>query len=166
MMPRVLFAIAVVYTAPALLAQAIPPSFSKISAGPHLEGWHVSQVNHHGNTVWKVENGVLTATQDKKDNGGIVLTDKKYKDFEVSLEMNPDYGCDSGLFLRSTEKGEAYQVMLDYLDGGAVGGVYGEKLTGVETFIPNWRDVWKNNTWNHLRARIEGNAPHIQVWLN
>ena len=32
-----------------------------------------------------MENGVLTATQDKKDNGGIVLTDKKYKNFEVYL---------------------------------------------------------------------------------
>src|SRR5689334_16272519 len=97
----------------ALVAQ-IPAGFTNISAGPDLKGWHVSQVNHHGNTPWKVENGVLLATQDKKDNGGIVLTDKKYKNFEVYLELNPDFGCDGGLFLRASEKGEAYQVMLDY----------------------------------------------------
>ena len=44
---------------------------------------------------------------------------------------DPDYllvGCDGGLFLRSNEKGQAYQVMLDYLEGGSVGGVYGERL--------------------------------------
>jgi len=54
--------VAVLYLAPALPAQGIPPGFKNISAGPHLEGWHISQVNHHGNTVWKVENGVLTAS--------------------------------------------------------------------------------------------------------
>ena len=131
------------------------------------KGWHISQVNHHGNTVWKNENGVLTATQDKKDNGGILLTDKKYKDFEVYLEMNPDYGCDSGLFLRSTEKGEAYQVTLDYLPGGSMGGTYGEGLKDVKgAAAPDWEKHWKKGEWNTIRARIEGAVPHIQVWMN
>jgi hypothetical protein len=103
-MRAIITIVAILCLAPVLPAQTIPPGFKNISAGPNLEGWHISQVNHHGNTVWKVENGVLTATQDKKDNGGIVLTDKNYKDFEVYLEMKPDYGCDSGLFLRSTER--------------------------------------------------------------
>ena len=31
------------------------------------------------------------------------------------MEVKPDWGCDSGLFLRSSESGEAYQVTLDYL---------------------------------------------------
>ena len=30
-------------------------------------------------------------------NGGIVLTDEPYGDFEVALEMNNDFGLDSGL---------------------------------------------------------------------
>jgi hypothetical protein len=60
-------------------------------------------------------------------------------------------------------------VMIDYLDGGVVGGVYGEGLQGLPTgrqgLLPYWRDVWKAG-WNHLRARIEGDVPHLQVWLN
>jgi hypothetical protein len=152
--------------AAALLAQ-IPAGFTNISAGPKLEGWHQSQVNHHGNTPWKVENGVLQATQDKKDNGGIILTDKKYKNFEVSLELNPDFGCDGGLFLRSSEKGEAYQIMLDYLPGGSMGGVYGERLQGVRGApVRDWEKHWKKGEWNSIRARIEGVVPHIQVWMN
>src|SRR5689334_18550648 len=152
--------------AAALLAQ-IPAGFTNISPGPNLQGWHVSQVNHHGNTPWKVENGVLSATQDKKDNGGIVLTDKKYKNFEVYLEMNPDFGCDSGLFLRASEKGEAYQVMLDYLAGGNMGGVYGERLQNVRGApAKDWEKHWKKGEWNTIRARIEGTPAHIQVWMN
>ena len=47
--------------------------------------------------------------------GDIVVSDKKYKNVEVYMEVKPDWGCDGGLFLRSTEAGEAYQVTLDYL---------------------------------------------------
>ncbi len=152
---------------PAVSAQGIPEGFTNITPGPDLAGWHISQVNHHGNTAaWKVEQGVLTGTQDRKDNGGIVLTDKKYKDFEISLEMNPDFGCDSGLFVRSNEKGDAYQVMLDYLPGGNMGGVYGEGIQGVKGVAADWQSHWKKGEWNVIRARIEGDAPHIQVWMN
>lgn len=146
----------------------VPQGFTPIFNGKDLSGWHISEVNHHGNTrEWKVENGVLTGTQDKPGNGGILLTDKKYKDFEVYIEINPDFGCDSGLFLRSNEKGQAYQVMLDYLEGGAVGGIYGERLEGVKGDRgAKWTEVWKKGEWNSIRARIEGDAPHIQVWMN
>jgi lysophospholipase L1-like esterase len=141
--------------------------FQPLFTGNDLSGWHISKVNHHGSTqAWKVENGAITGSQDKPGHGGILLTDRKFKNFEVSLEINPDFGCDSGLFLRSSEKGEAYQILLDYLDGGAIGGVYGERLEGVQGFAPNWQEVFKRGEWNQLRARIEGDVPHIQVWIN
>jgi len=44
--------------------------------------------------------------------------------------MNNDFGPDSGLFLRSTEDGKAYQAMIDYHKGGNVMGVYGEGIGG------------------------------------
>ncbi|MBI4906710.1 MAG: DUF1080 domain-containing protein [Acidobacteria bacterium] len=141
--------------------------FQTIFNGSDLSGWHISKVNHHGETQgWKVERGAITGTQDKPGHGGILLTDRKYKNFEISIEVSPDYGNDSGLFLRASEKGEAYQVLLDYLDGGTVGGVYGERLQNVKGFIPNWQDAWKRGDWNQLRARIEGDVPRIQVWMN
>jgi lysophospholipase L1-like esterase len=142
-------------------------AFQPIFNGKDLTGWHISKVNHHGNTqAWEVRDGVIRGTQDKPGNGGILLTDRKYRNFEISLDINPDYGCDSGLFLRSNEKGQAYQVMLDYLDGGALAGIYGEGLQGVRGAVPNWQAVWKRGEWNHMAARIEGDTPHIQVWLN
>ncbi len=156
------------------IAADIPGGFTPIFNGRNLDGWHISQVNSHGNTKgWTVKDGVLMGTQDPPGNGGILLTDKTYKNFEISLEANPDWGCDGGLFLRSNEKGQAYQVMIDYLPGGLVGGIYGEGLKGVEEKTgtgdksgKDWAQYWKKGEWNLIRARIEGDVPHIQVWLN
>jgi len=157
-----------------LLLAAVPAGFTPLFNGKDLAGWHISQTNHHGNSQgWTVKDGVLLATQDRPGNGGILLTDRKYRDFEVSLEINPDWGCDGGLFLRSNEAGDAYQVMIDYLEGEkeSVGGIYGEGLKGVdkgtgERINRDWAKHWKKGEWNTLRARIEGDVPHIRVWLN
>jgi hypothetical protein len=158
-----------------LTAVGIPKGFQPLFPKKGLTGWHISEVNHHGNTkAWKNEGGLVTVTQDKPGNGGILLTDKQYANFELSLELKPDWGCDGGIFLRSTEKGEAYQVMVDYLEGGSVGGIYGEKIpeinaagNGTGTRInKDWMQYWKKDDWNHLRIRIEGETPHIQVWMN
>ena len=159
--------LSVVILVPLLLAAA-PAGFTPLFNGKDLSGWHISQTNHHGNSNgWSVKDAVLFATQDRPGNGGILLTDRKYRDFEVVVEINPDWGCDGGLFLRSNEKGQAYQVMIDYLEGGSVGGVYGEGIGG-KTFANNrdWAKQWKKGEWNTLRARIEGDVPHIRVWLN
>ncbi|HEY3441309.1 MAG TPA: family 16 glycoside hydrolase [Paludibaculum sp.] len=149
-------------------AASVPAGFTPIFNGKDTAGWHISTTNHHGTTPdWRVENGVLTGMQNPVGKGGILLTDKKYKNFEIYLELNPDWGCDGGLFLRSSEKGEAYQVLIDYRDKGTLGGVYGERLKGVPTYsIEDWEKNYKRGEWNSIRARIEGDIPRIQVWMN
>src|SRR5437762_6834314 len=113
-------------------APFVPEGFTGIFNGRDLTGWHISTTNHHGTTpAYRVLHGLIVGTQNPLGQGGILLTDKKYKNVEVYLEVKPDYGCDSGLFLRSTEAGDAYQVTLDYLPAGGMGGIYGERLTGV-----------------------------------
>jgi hypothetical protein len=146
----------------------VPAGFTPLFDGKDLAGWHISTSTSHGTSqAWKAENGMITGTQDKPGNGSILLTDRKYRNFEVYLEMKPDWGCDSGLFLRSTEKGQAYQVTLDYLPTGYLGGIYGEALKGVDGFMPEgWEKHWKKGQWNTIRARIEGDVPHIIVWMN
>src|SRR5512134_3375389 len=155
----------------------IPEGFTPIFNGKDLTGWHVSRTNHHGTTPeFRVVHGVIVGTQNPRGKGGILLTDKKYKNVEVYIEIKPDWGCDSGLFLRSSEAGEAYQVTLDYLPGGGMGGIYGERLTGVQNaaapaadpkMTPEqraeqararaavWQKAWKREAWNSVRARIE-----------
>ena len=165
--PMKCFLVLLSLVAAGLQAQ-VPDGFQSIFNGRNIAGWHVSLTNHHGDTKeWRVFEGVLLGKQDREDNGGILLTDEKYKDFEVYIELKPDFGCDGGLFLRSNNNGQAYQVMLDYLEGGNMGGVYGERLQGVERKASDgWEKVWKKDDWNSIRAQITGEVPAIKVWMN
>jgi hypothetical protein len=175
-----------------------PSGFVSIFDGQTLAGWHVSAQTGHSRASdnksggkWVVVDGAITGSQDIPGNGGIILTDKSYGDFEVIAEMRNDYGPDSGLFLRSNDKGQAYQYMVDYHDSGNVAGIYGEGLSGgihlrnydlgqkptdftikPEAAFPcpitaeQWRMLWKHGEWNELRARIVGNPPTITTWIN
>jgi hypothetical protein len=172
--------------------------FVSIFDGKTLKGWHVSAKTGHSNASgnktggkWVVEDGAIIGTQDIKGNGGILITDQAYGDFEVALEMKNDFGPDSGLFLRSTEDGNAYQAMIDYYPKGNLMGIYGEgKRMGGKPNVRNftfldkpanikedpapfklpispekWGDFWKHGEWNELRARIVGNPPKITTWI-
>src|SRR5437763_10355468 len=90
--------------------------FVPIFDGKTLKGWHVSARTGHSAASkyttggrWVVQEGAMVGSQDIPGNGGIIITDEKYGDFEIVLEMNNDFGPDSGLFLRSTEDGKAWQ---------------------------------------------------------
>ena len=64
------------------------------------------------------------------------MTDKTYRNFELSLEVKPDWGCDSGIFFRTTETGAAYQITMDYLGNGNgnIGRLIGEGgISSMET---------------------------------
>lgn len=181
-------------------AETNETGFVSISDGKSLAGWHVSPKTGHSraskNTSggrWVVEDGAIIGSQDIPGNGGIIITDKKYSDFEVKFEMKNDFGPDSGLFLRSTEDGKAWQAMIDYHAGGNLMGIYGEGLGGkphVRNFsftdkvtvidpkktgepptplpvLPEaWPYFWRHGQWNELRARIVSNPPHITTWIN
>ena len=121
----------------ASLAPAGDEGFQSLFDGKTLTGWHTSAQTGHSATSrhktagrWVVEDGAIVGSQDVPGNGGIVLTDESFGDFEVALEMRNDFGPDSGLFLRSTEDGTAYQAMIDYHADGNLMGVYGEGALG------------------------------------
>jgi hypothetical protein len=165
--------------------------------GTSLKGWHVSAGSVHSETsghttggAWRVEDGAIVGTQDRPGNGGLLLTDASFGDVEISLEVRNDYGIDSGLFLRSSEAGQAYQCMIDYFPGGTIGGIYGEALPGdlhvrnfsfldaperierVEAPFPlpvdpsHWTSLWHVGRWNRVTARIAGNPPHLTTAIN
>ena len=94
--------------------------FVSIFDGTSMNGWSISAQSRHSNTsgnktagLWDIRDGVLIGSQDVPGNGGLFITDQKYGDFEVVLDMRNDFGLDSGVYLRSTEDGMAYQIMID-----------------------------------------------------
>ena len=177
---------------------AAEDQFVSLFDGQSMKGWHPSARTGHSRASknqsagkWIVKDGAIHGTQDIPGNGGIIITDEQFGDFEVSLEMNNDYGPDSGLFLRSTEDGKAWQAMIDYHKGGNLMGIYGEGLqakpsvrnysfgdtpeiitlnTNAPVSLPvlpeSWKHFWRHGQWNELRARITGNPPHITTWIN
>jgi len=150
----------------------VPPGFTPIFNGKDTKGWHVSRSNHHGHDPnFYVKDGVLFAAERPYGQGGILLTDKKYHNFELSLEVNPDSECDGGIFLRSTETGSGYQVDMTPRGGNPpVLALMGEDMpfTRGEDKAPRHSStgVWKMHNWNTLRIRMVGDAPRVTVWLN
>ena len=121
------------------LAYAAPndAGWKNLFDGETLKGWHKNpqRIGHGTGGTWRAENGVITGEQDPpgSGNGGILLTDRKFGDFELMIDMKPDWGVCSGLFLRGNDKGQCFQMMVDYHDAGNVGHIYGEGTTGFNT---------------------------------
>ncbi len=138
-----------------------------LSTGTLTDNWTISDSNGHGDTqAWTLEDGTFTGTQDEPGNGGIIYSNETYGDFVLDLELNPDFGLDSGIFLRSTPSGRAYQIVVDNYDAGSIGGIYGEGLGGFYARYEEWQDIYRQGEWNHITAVVTGNPPTIDVWLN
>lgn len=102
--------------------------------GKTLKGWHKNpeKIGHGTGGRWTVEDGAIAGEQDPpgSGNGGILLTDRKFGDFELSIDLKPDWGVCSGLFVRSNDQGQCFQMMVDYHEAGNVGHIYGEGAGG------------------------------------
>ena len=147
-MTRVLLAIAAGISAivPPVLqpprVDTIPPGFVSIFNGTDTSGWHWSRTVHHGTTaVASVENGVLVLQQHPFGQGGLLLTDKRYTDFELHLEARPDPGALLSEQMRLSTP--------SYI------GPRGDVNT-----------LWKDGDWNSMRVRMIGEAPRITLWIN
>lgn len=170
-------------------APKIPDGFTPIFNGKDLTGWHVSKEARHGLTPdFHVAHGMILGTQRPLGSGGLLITDRKYRDFELYMEVKPDWGNDSGVFFRTTEAGAAYQITMDYLPGGSMGrfiaegGIaFGPSRAGgrapanAPSAAPPARGnqppdpgmtAWTREDWNTVRVRVTGDVPHATVWIN
>ena len=165
--------------------------FVRLDNGVDFSGWQKSTTNMHGpGDGWTIEDGAMVGRQTEGQQGGIMMTEASYQDVEVILEVRVDWGCDSGLFLRTTDGNRAYQVTIDHLADSAVGTIWGEafpeELRVIRYWwtedgnsaspapdrheepifdLSQWSSLWDPTAFNEIRARIESNPPHIQVWI-
>jgi hypothetical protein len=152
----------------AVKAQSIqlPEGFTPLFNGKDLKGWHPSRTSHQGTTPdCRVEDGAIVLRQSPYGQGGVLLTDRKFRDFELYLEAKVDSFCNGGIFIRSSESGVAYQVELA-LPGG-LGDLFGERMDiSQPAQAKTIAQVWKPGDWNTFRIRMTGEVPTIALWVN
>ncbi len=152
-----------------LIGQAkaqMPVGFKSLFNGKDLKGWHISRTSHQGTIGnFYVENGAITLKQYPYGQGGVLLTNRKFKDFELYAEVKIDSFCNGGIFLRSTESGQAYQIELAM--PGGTGSLFGEAMQiSKSAEAKEIAKVWRVNDWNSFRVRMVGEIPTISLWVN
>ncbi|MBO0720568.1 MAG: DUF1080 domain-containing protein [Blastocatellia bacterium] len=140
--------------------------WQKIFDGKTLNGWEKKAVHGGNGGEWTVEGGAFVANQEKDHKGGLLGTVKKYSDFEIELEFKVDNPVDTGLFLRTRDDGMGYQITIDYHDKGFIGSLYAPAEGGFIQQNKNWVKYFHKDSWNKMRARVEGQPAHVMAWLN
>lgn len=84
---------------------------------------------------WSVEDGVLIGRQSPPGSGfgGYLVSEQAYDNFELTLEMRPDWPADTGVMIRRRfDSWEGLQVLVDHRTNGSIGGFFGN---GIGSFL-------------------------------
>lgn len=88
------------------------------------------RANEHP-AVWSVEDGAIVGRQDSPGSGwgGYLVSERTFGDFELRLEMKPDWPADTGVMIRRRlDSWEGLQVLVDHRQSGSIGGFFGNGL--------------------------------------
>ena len=135
---------------------------TRLFNGKNLDGWQV-----HGTEKWYVENGELICESGPDKQYGYLATDKKYKDFELTLQFKQQANGNSGVFFHSSLDGtkiSGWQAEVAP-PGSSSGGIY-------ESYGRGWlikpdpaKDkALKMGEWNTMKVRVVGDQ--VTTWLN
>ena len=146
--------------------------------GETLNGWH--RFNRKGvPPVWTAKNGVLTfdpALRPKGDYVHDIVTDKIYKNFELSIEWNISEGGNSGIFW-GVQEGELHnkpystgpeiQVLDNERHPDAKANPKFHQAGALYDLVQPSKDVCKPaGQWNHILLSIDHNKNKGSVKLN
>jgi hypothetical protein len=137
--------------------------FVPLFDGKTLNGWEKLASLSDGK--WEVLNGEIAGDQYPEGKGGLLVTKKTYSDYEVYAEIKTTYPQDSGLFLRVQPNVLSYQITIDHRPEGEIGGIHVPAGAGFIAHCDSGFTYWNPYEYNVIRARIEGQPPHIQVWI-
>lgn len=135
---------------------------ARIFNGKDLTGWTV-----HGTEKWYVNDGELICESGPDKQYGYLSTDKKYKNFELSLKFKQEANGNSGVFFRSSIEGvkiNGWQVEVAPANHHT-GGVY-------ESYGRGWliqptaeaEKRLKTGRWNKMKIRVVNDE--VTTWLN
>ena len=105
--------------------------------GPPVADWFAQlgisppvDPEHHP-ARWTVQDGVVVGEQDTPGSGygGYLVSDDTFADFELVIEMRPDWPADTGVMLRRRrDTWEGFHVLVDHRPSGGIGGFFGNGL--------------------------------------
>lgn len=109
---------------------------------PELPADYEAQAAAHP-AHWTVVDGVIEGFQDpaQPGYGGYLVTEQTYGDFELELEMRPDWPADTGVMVRRRPDSWAgFQILVDHRKSGSIGGFFGNGTGGFHA-VPYALDV-------------------------
>ena len=153
-----------------------PTEWVSLFDGQTLSGW--AQLN--GKATYEVKDGTIVGCTAEGSPNSFLCTDKHYGDFEIEFEVKCDRRLNSGVQIRSLQKGgkakpggRVYGPQVEIASGpGPAGFIYGE-ATGLGWLSPEPKSKdpkvkrhlhFKNEEWNHYRVIAQG--PRIQTFIN
>jgi hypothetical protein len=140
--------------------------FTSLFDGKSLKGWNKLTSYSGDDGKWEVIKGVIAGDQWPEGKGGLLVTVKKYADYEVYTEVKGDYPIDSGLFLRVQPDVLSYQITIDYRPDGEIAAIYSPGGGEFLVHKPDGIKLWKKDEYNTVVARIEGQPAKIKAWVN
>ncbi|HUR00034.1 MAG TPA: DUF1080 domain-containing protein [Gemmatimonadaceae bacterium] len=152
-----------------LTPQEVADGWKLLFDGSTTSGWH----NYKKTTVgsgWLIQNGILTRTGDTTVSAGDILTNDKYRNFDLALDWRISEGGNSGIIYRATEDNDyvwqsgAEMQILD--DARHSDGKLALTSAGSDFAVyPAPRGVvHPAGEWNSARLVVKGN--HVEHWLN
>jgi len=143
--------------------------FVALFDGRTLTGWekHDGMPPLHLFGKWWAENGELRGAQEPAGKGGLLWVEGPYTNFILKLQVVLTYPMDTGIFLRVGPDGRSHQVCLDYRPGSDVGAIFIPFVKhGYVQRNPEGARLVRNEEWNDIEVRMEGEPARIRVWMN
>jgi hypothetical protein len=144
-------------------ATAADDGFVPLFDGKSLDGWHARP---GGN--WAVQDAVILGTSEKTERRhGLLVTDRKFKDFAVRLKFKATKG-NSGLYFRIDEVDEpvgCHGFQAEIADRGGIGGLY-ETRGRAWVVQPKPEQVakyFKPGEWNTMTVTAKGRNVTVEV---
>lgn len=147
-----------------LLLTILTSSFAqtKLFNGKNLKGWTI-----HGTEKWYVEKGELICESGPDKAYGYLVSDRDFKNFELTVEFKQESNGNSGVFFHCSIEGtkiSGWQAEVAPLNH-STGGVYESYGRGwLIKPDPSKETFLKEGEWNTMVVRMNGNQ--VTTWLN